>query len=82
MIPLRQLRTNWPLLAATVALLLAACGAMPVEDSAPSSAPTSTDAARPLPCGLWLAIGDRPSDEELQAAVGRYRVVVLNAWDT
>jgi hypothetical protein len=31
--------------------------------------------------GLWYGIGDRPTDEELQAAVGRYGVVVLNAWE-
>jgi hypothetical protein len=31
--------------------------------------------------GLWYGIGDRPTDEELEAAVGRYGVVVLNAWE-
>jgi hypothetical protein len=32
--------------------------------------------------GLWMAIGDTPTAAELRAAVGRYNVVVLNAWDT
>jgi hypothetical protein len=31
--------------------------------------------------GLWYGIGDSPTDEELQTAVGRYGVVVLNAWE-
>ena len=78
---MRQLRTTWPLVAATVVLLLAGCGAMAIGRAGAPTAP-APDASRPVPCGLWLAIGDRPSDDELRAAVGRYRVVVLNTWDT
>lgn len=32
--------------------------------------------------GLWIAIGDTPSKAELVSAAHRYRVVVLNAWET
>src|SRR5690348_16916760 len=31
--------------------------------------------------GLWYAIGDRPTEAEIEAAADRYGVVVLNAWE-
>lgn len=41
---------------------------------------------RSVPAGrvgaLWMSIGRSPSIEEVRAAADRYRVIVLNAWDT
>ncbi len=34
------------------------------------------------PRGLWYAIGDRPTEEEIDAAASRYGVVILNPWET
>ncbi len=32
--------------------------------------------------GFWYAIGDRPTEQEIDAAASRYGVVVLNPWET
>ncbi|MGY1640757.1 putative glycoside hydrolase [Geodermatophilus sp. SYSU D00703] len=32
--------------------------------------------------GFWYAIGDRPTEREIDAAASRYGVVVLNPWET
>ncbi|MGY1638387.1 putative glycoside hydrolase [Geodermatophilus sp. SYSU D00742] len=32
--------------------------------------------------GLWYAIGDRPTEQEIDDAASRYGVVVLNPWET
>ncbi|MGX7829139.1 putative glycoside hydrolase family 15 protein [Actinokineospora sp. 24-640] len=41
---------------------------------------TATTPPKPLPpCAWWYAIGDSPTDTELEKAANRYRVVVLNA---
>ena len=47
-----------------------------------SSPPDVGATARQLVSGLWIATGGTPSEAELEQAIGRYAVVVLNAWDT
>ncbi len=32
--------------------------------------------------GFWYAIGDRPTEQEIDSAASRYGVVVLNPWET
>jgi hypothetical protein len=41
----------------------------------------ATTLGSPL-CGLWLAIGDSPTAEEIETVGKRYAVVILNAWET
>ncbi|MDI5982714.1 putative glycoside hydrolase family 15 protein [Amycolatopsis magusensis] len=58
--------------------------------SPPPSSTTSAPASRAAapspepapPCAWWYAIGDRPTDAELETAAKRYKVVVLNATET
>lgn len=57
-----------------LSVVLMSCGPQPPT----TAASPSTD---PPPCGLWVAIGDSPSPEEINAVGGRYQTVVLNAWD-
>lgn len=72
------LRTVAPVvLAAAVLFGCAAATGAPAEPP-----PASREPARsPATCGLWLAIGAEPTDEQLVDAARRYPVVVLNAWE-
>lgn len=68
---------------ATVVLagaLLFGCAA---ATGAPAEPPPASrePAASPATCGMWLAIGADPTDEQLVDAARRYPVVVLNAWE-
>src|SRR5262245_39741682 len=47
----------------------------------PGAGGTSAAAANGRGGGLWYAIGDRPTDREIEAAASRYGVVVLNSWE-
>lgn len=58
------------MLLAVLGLLVVSCGA------------AGPDAAVGGRCGLWYAIGDTPAPGEVDAAAGRYGVVILNAWET
>lgn len=60
-----------------VAVLIAGCGG-----AAPAGIGVDIAESRIQACQLWTAIGASPTDAELEAAVGRYGVVVLNAWET
>jgi len=74
---------------ALVLLVLAGCSSTPTEGGGHGGGGNiareggGEPVAAPGRCGgLWYAIGDRPTDDELEAAADRYGVVVLNAWET
>lgn len=50
----------------------------PVQQPAPGGTPT---AAERVPA-LWLQLSDAPTEADLEAAAGRFRVAVLNPWET
>lgn len=73
---------------ALVLLVLAGCSSTPTEGGGHGGGGNiareggGEPVAAPGRCGgLWYAIGDRPTDDELEAAADRYGVVVLNAWE-
>ncbi len=61
-------------------LLITACASG--RSTAPTGGAPTGGAPTGAPCNLWYAIGDTPTDAELDAAAGRYDVVILNAWET
>lgn len=77
----RMYRLFLTLLAAGLLSVLVACSKSAGTSGAQASGAASP-VAQSLPCGWWNAIGDTPTDAELQRAAGRYAVVVLNAWET
>jgi putative glycosyl hydrolase-like family 15 (GHL15) protein len=75
------------LVLALVLLVVAGCSAgAPAGDHGGGSVVPGPGEPPPAPAdrcgGLWYAIGDRPTERELEAAAGRYGVVVLNSWET
>lgn len=61
-----------------VVAVLAGCAAAAAPPAPSGTEPTTA----PAVCGLWLATGGTPTDEQVRSAAGRYGVVVLNAWET
>ncbi len=64
-------------LAAAVLFGCAAANGAPAEPPPSSREP----AGKPGTCGMWLAIGAQPTDEQLVDAAKRYPVVILNPWE-
>ncbi|MGY1690872.1 putative glycoside hydrolase [Geodermatophilus sp. SYSU D01105] len=75
------------------AVLSAALIAVPSGSTGRSPDTSATAACRPVSAstgagdvverrGFWYAIGDRPTEQEIDAAPSRYGVVVLNSWET
>ncbi|WP_448619343.1 putative glycoside hydrolase [Geodermatophilus sp. URMC 65] len=79
-------RRLWRSVGAVLSAALVAIPSASTRDPAPnaSACPQPSDAADD-PAGrrgFWYAIGDRPTEQEIDAAATRYGVVVLNPWET
>lgn len=68
---------------ALAALLLAGALLAGCTGATPAVSPAGhATTSRTVPCNLWNAIGDTPTEAELDAVPGRYDVVILNPWET
>jgi hypothetical protein len=72
-------RGGWAVAAAAGAVVLAIGAVLVIaEDRSPPTAVPRTS----LPCSFWDAIGDSPTQAELERSAREDSVVVLNAWET
>lgn len=64
--------------------VLAGCAASGPDSGVPDRGVPAVGppVGNPAVCGIWIATGGTPTDDQLVDAAARNRVVILNAWET